>query len=102
MKLDVRRVGRVVVVDLFGKITLGEGEVLLRECLSRLLRDRPRHIVLNLENVSSRRVRELLRITMLDEVFEIHGDEAAALGQPMFRDTLVSGVTKQSGRLLDA
>ena len=108
MKLVVRQVGRVAVVDLSGKITLGEGEVVLRERLSELLRDGQRHILLNLESIwymdscgiaelvacykrakvnnctvkllnPSRRVLDLLRITMLDEVFEIYRDETAAL-----------------------
>ncbi len=108
MKLNVHQVGRVAVVDLSGKITIGEGDVVLRERLSEMLRDHQRHILLNLVNISymdscgiaelvacykrakrhngtvkllnpSTRVSDLLRVTMLDEMFEIYRDEAEAL-----------------------
>ena len=108
MKADVRQVGPITVIDLAGKITIGEGEVVLRERIEELSKTRRRHLLLNLENVSymdscgvaelvacfkrttvnggtvkllnpSARVRDLLRVTMLDELFEVFFDEAEAI-----------------------
>ena len=37
MKTQVRMVGKVAVVDLSGKITIGEGDVVLRDEVNKLL-----------------------------------------------------------------
>ena len=52
MKATVRQVGKVSVVDLSGKITIGEGDVILRERVSELLEGGNQNILLNLEKVS--------------------------------------------------
>ena len=109
MKARVRHVGRVSVVDLSGRITIGEGDRVLREAIQELLENGRWHILLNLAEVSymdssgiggliagykhaneksgslkllnpSDRVDELLRLTRLHEVFDTFRDEQAALG----------------------
>ena len=109
MKAKIRHIGRVSVVDLSGRITIGEGDRVLREAIQELLEDGRCHILLNLANVPymdssgigeliagykhaneksgslkllnpSDRVDELLRLTRLHEVFETFRDEREALG----------------------
>lgn len=48
----VRRVGDVAIVDLHGKITLGENTGILRDELRSLLAQGNKHIVLNMANVT--------------------------------------------------
>jgi anti-sigma B factor antagonist len=108
MKVNVRQIGHVQVVDLAGKITIGEGDVVLREKVSGLLDGGAKHILLNLEKVSymdsagigelvacykrakeksgvvkllnpSGKVYDLLQLTKLEEVFETYRDEKEAL-----------------------
>ena len=52
MKTSVRQIGHVSVVDISGKITIGEGDVVLREKVNELLDNDQKHILLNLEKVS--------------------------------------------------
>ncbi|MFQ5718750.1 MAG: STAS domain-containing protein [Acidobacteriota bacterium] len=109
MKATVRQVGNVTVVDLSGKITIGSGDVVLRETVQRLFDEGNRQLLLNLRGVSymdsagigelvachkravekngrlkllnpSGKVYDLLQLTKLDEVFEMHKDEGEALG----------------------
>ena len=108
MKVSVREIGHVSVVDLSGKITIGEGDVILREKVHELLDHGHEHILLNLEKVSymdsagigelvacykrakekkgnvkllnpSGKVYDLLQLTKLEEVFETFRDEKEAL-----------------------
>jgi anti-sigma B factor antagonist len=108
MKASIRKVGHVAVVDLSGKITIGEGDIVLREKVTELLDGGNQHILLNLEKVSymdsagigelvacykrakeksgivkllnpSGKVFDLLQLTKLEEVFETHTDEGEAL-----------------------
>ena len=51
MKATVRKLGRVAVVDISGKITIGEGDVMLREKVTELLDAGETRILLNLEKV---------------------------------------------------
>jgi len=105
----VRTVGQVSVVDLSGKITIGEGDVILRDKVQELLDGGHRKVLLNLEKVSymdsagigelvavfkrarekggtvkllrpSGKVEDLLQLTKLWEVFEIFNEEAPAVG----------------------
>ena len=109
MKANVRTIGEVSVVDLAGKITIGEGDVFLREKVSELLEAGNARILLNLERVKymdsagigelvacykrakekdgvvkllnpSGKVYDLLQLTKLEEVFETYRDEGEALG----------------------
>jgi len=109
LKMNVRRVGHVAVIDLTGEITSGEGNRMLREAVSKLLESDQVHILLNLRRVSymdssgigemvacykaakdkngtvkllnpSEKVHGLLQITGFDEVFKAFRDEKEALG----------------------
>jgi len=108
MKASVRKIGHVSVLDLSGKITIGEGDVVLREKVQGLLEGGEKSILLNLERVSymdsagigelvacykrakekegvvkllnpSGKVFDLLQLTKLEEVFETYRDEKEAL-----------------------
>ncbi len=108
MKANVRQIGHVSVIDLSGKITIGEGDVALRNAVQGLLDAGNHHILLNLEKVSymdsagigelvacykrskekggnvkllnpSGKVYDLLSLTKLEEVFETFKDEKEAL-----------------------
>ena len=108
MKTKVRNVGNVAVVDLTGKITIGEGDVVLREEVNKLLETDTKSILLNLNGVTymdsagigelvacykraaetgaklkllnpSGRVSDLLSLTKLQQVFDIYNDEKDAL-----------------------
>ena len=108
MKTTVRTVGQVSVVDLSGKITIGEGDVVLRDKVLELLDGGHSKILLSLEKVSymdsagigelvacfkkarekggtvkllkpSGKVEDLLQLTKLWEVFEIFDEEKQAV-----------------------
>jgi anti-sigma B factor antagonist len=106
--MNNRQVGDVTVVDVSGRITLGEGSSELRDALRDLVSKGNKKILLNLGDVSyidssgigelvsgftsvsnqggqlkllnlTKRVKDLLQITKLYTVFEVHDDEAAAI-----------------------
>ena len=52
MKSSTRQVDGVIIVDLSGRITLGEGSVLLRDQVRELLAKGNKKILLNLGDVS--------------------------------------------------
>ena len=52
MKASVRHHGKVTVVDLSGKITIGDGDIKLRETVNALLDEGRKSILLNLHGVS--------------------------------------------------
>ena len=107
-KATHREVGGIVVIDLSGRITLGEGSAMLREMVRELLNKGQKRIVLNLGDVNyidssgigelvsgyttaknqggelkllhlTKKVHDLLQITKLYTVFDVHNDENAAL-----------------------
>lgn len=109
MKASSRQVNGVTVVDMSGRITLGEGSVVLRETVRDLLGKGEKKILLNLGNVTyidssgigelvsaftsvrnqggelkllnlTKKVHDLLQITKLYTVFDIKDDETAAVG----------------------
>ena len=108
LKATARESGGVTVIDLSGRITLGEGSALLRETLRDLLNKGHKNIVLNLGDVNyidssgigelvsgftsvknqggelkllhlTKKVHDLLQITKLYTVFDVHSDEHAAV-----------------------
>lgn len=108
MKVTCRHVDGVIVVDLSGRITLGEGATVLRETIRDLLARGERRILLNLGDVTymdssglgelvgafslvrksggdlkllklTRKVHDLLQITKLYTVFDVQDDEARAI-----------------------
>jgi len=108
VKLNTRQVGDVSVVDVAGRITLGEGSSALRDLMRELVGKGQKKILLNLGEVSyidssgigelvsgfttvtnnggelkllnlNKRVKDLLQITKLYTVFDVHEDEASAI-----------------------
>ena len=108
VKLNTRQVGDVTVVDVAGRITLGEGSSALRDTLRELVGKGQKKILLNLGDVSyidssgigelvsgfttvtnsggqlkllglNKRVKDLLQITKLYTVFDVHEEEASAI-----------------------
>ncbi len=108
IKLSTRQVGDVSVVDVAGRITLGEGSSALRDLMRDLVSKGQKKILLNLGDVSyidssgigelvsgfttvtnsggnlkllnlNKRVKDLLQITKLYTVFDVHEDEAGAI-----------------------
>ena len=109
MQIDQRAVGDVVVLDLKGKITLGEGDELLKDKVNSLVNQGHKKIVLNLADVPyidsaglgeivrtyttvsrqggslkllnlTKRITDLLSITKLLTVFETFDSEKDAVG----------------------
>ena len=107
MKASSRQVDGVIIVDLSGRITLGEGSVVLRDTVKELSAQGNKKILLNLGDVTyidssgigelvsaftsirnaggelkllnlTKKVHDLLQITKLYTVFDILDDEAAA------------------------
>lgn len=108
MKVTTRQIDGVTILDLRGRITLGEGSVTLRDGVHDLLANSSKHILLNLENITyidssgigelisaftsvknaggelkllklTKKVHDLLQITKLYTVFDIKDDEATAV-----------------------
>jgi len=108
IKLNTRQVGDVTVLDLAGRITLGEGSSTLRDALKELVAKGEKKILLNLGDVTyidssgigelvsgfttvtnqggslkllglNKRVKDLLQVTKLYTVFEAFEDEAEAV-----------------------
>lgn len=108
MKISNRQVDGVTILDLSGRITLGEGSVQLRDAVRDLLSKGQKHILLNLADVNyidssgigelvsafttvrnqggelkllklTKKVHDLLQITKLYTVFDVKDDEAAAI-----------------------
>jgi anti-sigma B factor antagonist len=109
MKATVRQVDSVMVVDVSGRITLGEGCSQLRELIRDQLTKGNKRVLINLADVTyidssgigelvsaytavsnqggqlkllnlTKKVHDLLQITKLYTVFDIHNDEAKAIG----------------------
>ncbi len=103
-----REVDSVTVLDLSGRITLGEGSVQLREAIRDLIGKGQKTILLNLGDVSyidssglgelvsafttsknqgaalkllnlTKKVKDVLQLTKLYTVFDIYDDEATAI-----------------------
>src|ERR1043166_9043716 len=108
MKSSTRQVDGVTIVDLSGRITLGEGSIVLRDSVRDLLSNGHKKILLNLGDVNyidssgigelvsayttsknqggelkllnlTKKVHDLLQITKLYTVFDVKDDEAAAV-----------------------
>jgi len=108
MKIDTRKVGDVHVLDISGKITLGEGTMAVRNTVREILKNGGKKIVLNLADVNyidssgigelvssfttvtnqggqlkllnlTKKIQELLAITKLLTVFQVFDNEQAAI-----------------------
>ena len=108
VKLTIRQVGDVTVIDAAGRITLGEGASTFRDTAKDLTAKGNKKLLLNLAEVSyidssgigelvsgfttvsnaggqlkllklTKRIHDLLQITKLYTVFEVYDDEAKGL-----------------------
>jgi anti-sigma B factor antagonist len=108
MQTASRQIGDISVVDVRGRITVGEGNIMLREVVTGLVENGKKRILLNLQGVEyvdsgglgelvrthttlqkeggqlkmanvNQRVQELLKVTSLHKVFDVHKDEASAV-----------------------
>jgi anti-sigma B factor antagonist len=108
MKASTRQVDGVTIVDLSGRITLGEGSVVLRDTIRDVVAQGNKKILLNLGDVTyidssgigelvsgftsvrnqggelkllnlTKKVHDLLQITKLYTVFDVKDDEASAI-----------------------
>ena len=108
-KASSRDIGDVTIIDMDGRITLGEGSALLRDLIRANLGRGRKKLVMNLAGVNyidstglgelvsgyrlvkseggelkllnlSRKVTDLLQITKLYTVFDIHNQESQAVG----------------------
>ena len=109
LSIASRAVDGVTVLDLSGRITLGEGSVQLRDAVRNLLGKGQKTILLNMADVNyidssglgelvsayttvknqgaalkllklTKKVHDLLQLTKLYTVFDIYDDEASAIG----------------------
>jgi anti-sigma B factor antagonist len=108
LNISERQVGDVTVLDMDGKITIGEGSVALRTAIRRLLEESKKKILLNLARVGyidssgigelvssytaigkengqlkllnlTQKLQDLLTITKLLTVFDVYESEEEAL-----------------------
>ena len=108
MKMTTRQIDGITILDLSGRIVLGEGSVELRDAVKELLSKGQKHILLNLGDVNyidssgigelvsafttvknqggdlkllnlTKKVHDLLQITKLYTVFDVKDDEATAI-----------------------
>ena len=108
MKSSTRQVDGVTIVDLSGRITLGEGSIVLRDTVRDLIGKGNKKILLNLGDVNyidssgigelvsafttvrnqggelkllnlTKKVHDLLQITKLYTVFDVKDDDTAAV-----------------------
>ena len=109
LKTNIRQVDGVNIVDCSGRITLGEGSVVLRDIVKDLLSKGQKKILLNLGDVNyidssgigelvsgftavrnrggelkllslTKKVNDLLQLTKLFTVFDVYNDETTAVG----------------------
>jgi anti-sigma B factor antagonist len=103
-----REIGGVTIIDMVGRITLGEGSTLLRDLVRQNLETGHKKIVINMAGINyidstglgelvsayrlvksqdgelklmnlNKKVSDLLQITRLYAVFDIHNDEGQAV-----------------------
>ena len=108
MKIEMRTIGDIRILDCSGKITLGEGTMAVRNTVRDILKDNGKKIILNLANVNyidssgigelvstyttvtnnggqlkplnlTKKIHELLQITKLLTVFQVFDSESAAI-----------------------
>ncbi len=109
VRITIREVSEVTIIDSAGRITLGEGAGSLRETIRDLVSKGKQKVILNLAETTyvdssgiqemisgfsilanqgaglkllalNKRVKDLLQITKLYNVFEVYEDEADAIG----------------------
>ena len=107
-QVETRDVGHIIIVDVVGKFTLGDGRTKLRDLIHVFTNGGRRKFLINLAGVDfidsygigelarcfsvikrlggemklvhvSKKVQDVLRLTKLNTLFEIHSEEGAAL-----------------------
>jgi anti-sigma B factor antagonist len=107
-KVTIRHVEGVTILDVSGRITLGEGGVTLRDAIQEALKTGPNKLILDMGGVSymdssgvgeltgafvsarnrgselkllnlTKKIDDLMQITKLATIFDIYSDEKAAL-----------------------
>jgi anti-sigma B factor antagonist len=107
-KTNIRHVDGITILDVSGRITLGEGGVTLRDAVQNALNTGTRKLILDLGGVSymdssgvgeltgaytsaknkdcklkllrlTRKIDDLMQITKLATIFDIHSDEKEAI-----------------------
>ena len=125
IKMTERQIGEITIVDISGRIALGDGTALLRSTVRNLIAAGKKNILLNLADVPyidssgigelvsaftavrreggdvkllqlTRKVREVLQIVKLMTVFDVFDDEALAL------QAFATGKTRAQGTSLRA
>lgn len=108
MQAVTREIGEITIVEMKGRMTIGEGSVMLREIMVGLLEKGKKHFLLNMTDVThvdsagigelvrshnnvrkqggqlklanvNGKVHELLQKTMLLAVLDVHQDETSAV-----------------------
>ena len=108
LKLGLRHTGDVAVIDVGGRITIGEEAVAFRDAVQKLGKSNPAKVLLNLAELAyvdssgtgelvaayslianqggqlklvnvGKRIRDVFRIAQLTPLFQIYEDEAAAI-----------------------
>ena len=129
MNVKLRHVGGVTVLDLSGKITLGEGSIGLRDAVRDALAAGSKKILLNIGDVNyidsaglgelvgaytsvknaggelkltnlSKKVKDLLVITKLLTVFDVKENEKDAIAAFAYSLAQIRAGSRPSGRLL--
>ncbi len=109
LNISERQAGDVTILDMNGKVTIGEGSIALRSAIRRLLGEGKKKILLNLSGVGyvdssgigelvssftavnkeggslrllnlTQKIQDLLAITKLLTVFDVYETESEALG----------------------
>jgi len=109
MKSSIRDLGDIRIIELSGKITIGAGDVKIRELISQAIEDDKNNIVFDLGGVTaidssgigemvacfasvtkrggqlklmhlSPKINDILQVTQLITVFDVFDDEREALG----------------------
>ena len=109
LTITERQAGDVTILDMSGKVTIGDGSVALRTVIRRLLQEGKKKVLLNLAGVGyidssgigelvssytttnnaggqlkllnlTQKLQDLLAITKLLTVFDVYNDESEALG----------------------
>lgn len=109
LNISERQAGDITILDMDGKVTIGEGSVALRSAIRRLLGEDKKKILLNLGSVGyvdssgigelvssftavnkeggqlkllnlTQKIQDLLAITKLLTVFDVYENEGEALG----------------------
>ncbi len=108
MKLNFREIKDVSIIDISGRITIGEGDIKLRDAIHKLLKENKRKIILNFAEATyidsagigelvsaytsakrnnaqlklinlTKKIHDILQITHLLTVFETFDNEEAAV-----------------------